>query len=618
MTRRFALAALVLVVALGAWWLSRRAPAPSAPSSASSVTSAPAGPSWSPPTRSRARVPAPPEPPRLSTTELRGGALEGRVVARGTSDGVPGAELGFRRGDVTVTVRADREGGFVLEAPEPGRYELASAVAEGFLPFAPRFGQSPVVFEARPAERVSGVVLQLERVVRLRVVVVSPEGRPVAGAEIMGVGEAGDAAAAAPGPRVTTNAAGEALVPVAAFVLLEARHPDFAPGRGLVTERELATGHLRLVLGPSSAVEAATATISGRVVDAAGRPVAGARVRAARMGPEGRGTVAESRSDAAGAFELVALADGGYLVTAVAGARRARSPAVAGTAGLVLQLGDASATLVLEVTDALTAGPLVAFTVALEQVEPDRGAPLSRVVFDTRGRLEWPELPAGPWQLYVSASGYAPAQLKLELREGSPTRVSVALGPGGRIAGFVTDGKTKQPVSGARVSVLAGIFNESAMAVVSEVTTGADGRFDLGGVEPGLRSIEVAATGYHIRDVSGLRVEAGLVTDAGPVDLTALAPGEEAKLELAGIGLGLSLEGDRLMVGSVVPGGGADAAGVAVGDAILSIEGAPVSAMRFDEAIAAIRGPAGTRVRLVVIRGEARRVVDVERRKIRI
>ena len=618
MSRRVGVVALGLAVVLAGWWMRRRSEAPLVVPTGVSAGGE-AGSSRAPLSRSRSRVPAPPERPRLSTTELLGGALEGRVVARGSANGVPGADLVFRRGDAAVTVRADRDGAFVLEAPAPGRYELASAVADGFLPFAPRFGQSPVVFEARPGERVSGVVLQLEPVVRLRVVVVSPDGRPVAGAEVVGVGEASDdGGAPAPAPRATTDGAGEAMVPVSPFAVLEARHLDYAPARGLVTERELASGHLRLELGPRAAVEAATATISGRVVDAAGRPVGGARVRAARMGPEGRGTVAESRSDAAGAFELVSLAEGGYLVTAVAGARRARSPAIAGTTGLVLQLGDASAALVLEVTDALTGAPVVAFTVALEQVEPDRGAPLSRVVFDTHGRLEWPELPSGPWQLYVSAAGCAPAQRQLELREGGPTRVSVALGPGGRIAGFVTDGKSKQLVQGARVSVLSGIFNESAMAVVSESTTGADGRFDLGGVEPGLRSIEVAATGYHIRDVSGLRVEAGLVTSVGPVELTALAPGEEAKLELAGIGLGLSLQGDRLVVGSVVPGGGADAAGIAAGDAILSIEGAPVSAMRFDEAIAAIRGPEGTRVRLVVVRGEARREVDVERRRIRI
>lgn len=616
--RLAALGALVLVIALAAWWALRRKPTGDVSVAASAGPVVPGSPTR-PHVRSRAVLPAPPERPRLSSTQLGGGALEGRVVARGTSTGVPGADLVFRRGEVRVTLRSDRDGAFVLETPEPGRYELASAVADGFLPFAPRFGQSPVVFEARAGERLSGVVLQLEPAVPLRVQVTSPDNQPVAGAEVAVVAETTDeTSVAVPQPRVTTDAAGEALLRVAPLVVLEALHPDFAPARGLVTDRDLASGRMRLELGPRAAVESATARISGRVVDAAGRPVGGAQVVAARMGPEGGVKVVQARCDDSGAFELVHLAEGGYVVTATAGARRARSPAVAGTTGLVLQLGDASATLELAVTDALTGAPVVAFSVALEQVEPERDAPQSRVVFDTQGRVVWPALPPGPWRLFVSASGYAPDQRQVELREGAPTRVTIDLGPGGRIAGVVVDGKNRQPVQGARVSVLSGILNEAAMAVVSEAATGADGRFELTGVEPGLRSIEVAATGYHMRDVSGLRVEAGQTTGPETVELTPLAAGEDAKLELAGIGSALSLRSDRLVVGNVVPGGGADRAGIVAGDAVLAIEGVEVSTMRFDQAIAAIRGPEGTWVRLVVVRGTDRRELAVERRKVRI
>ena len=33
--------------------------------------------------------------------------------------------------------------------PEPGGYELVEVVADGYLPFAPQWGQSPVQFVAR-------------------------------------------------------------------------------------------------------------------------------------------------------------------------------------------------------------------------------------------------------------------------------------------------------------------------------------------------------------------------------------------------------------------------------------------------------------------------------------
>ena len=620
-SKRLFLLALLALLAVGVGLLvlraQRRGPASDArapaPEAAQGVGSPTAG---APGLRPRSYLPSPPDLPRLSTTEQRSGALEGRVVARGTSQGVPGAELVFRRGEDTVTVRSDREGGFLLEPPAPGRYELTSAVAEGFLPFAPQLGQSPVVFEARPGERVSGVVLQLEPAVPLRVLVVSPDGKPVPGAVV--AASEPDGAVSLPAAQVTTDGSGEALVRVTVGVWLEATHPDFASAAGFVTARDLATGRTRLELGPRAAIESATSHIAGRVVDAAGRAEPGARVRAVRLGPETRGSVAEASTDASGGFDLTRLAEGGYVVSATAGSRRAHSPAVAGTTGLVLQLPAASATLELEVTDALSGAPVPAFAVALEEVEPSGGPPRSRVVFDTQGRLVWAELPPGPARLFVSAQGFAPAQRTIELRDGAATRVTVPLGPGGRISGTVTDGKTRRPVVGARVSIESGAPSDSAMGATAEALTSAEGRFELSAVEPGLRMIEVSATGYHLRSVSGLRVEPGQVTATDPIELTPLEAGEEAKLELAGIGCALGLQGDRLVLSSVVPGGGADLAGMVAGDAILAIEGSPVSQMRFDESIAAIRGPEGTWVRLTVLRGGDRQELDVERRKIRI
>src|SRR5262249_47389898 len=59
---------------------------------------------------------------------------------------------------------------------------------------------------------------------------------------------------------------------------------------------------------------------------------------------------------------------------------------------------------------------------------------------------------------------------------------------------------------------------------------------------------------------------------------------------------------DALVVGQVFPGGGAAAAGMRPGDAIVSIDGAPVTAIGFADSIQKIRGPEGSVVRLGVRR----------------
>jgi C-terminal processing protease CtpA/Prc len=91
----------------------------------------------------------------------------------------------------------------------------------------------------------------------------------------------------------------------------------------------------------------------------------------------------------------------------------------------------------------------------------------------------------------------------------------------------------------------------------------------------------------------------------GPVlvELSPVAPGEDPRVELAGIGAGLEKKGDVLRITMVAPAGGAAEVGLAPGDEVLAIDGVPVKAMTLGQAIPLIRGPEGTVVTLLVVRG---------------
>jgi S1-C subfamily serine protease len=153
--------------------------------------------------------------------------------------------------------------------------------------------------------------------------------------------------------------------------------------------------------------------------------------------------------------------------------------------------------------------------------------------------------------------------------------------------------------------------------VLSSATTDAAGRFTLRGL-PRRFSIYAAAAGHHARIVGGVEVASGVT--AGPIEvrLRALTPGEEPRVELAGIGAVLAARGEGLVVATVVAGGGAAEAGLTPGDLILSVDGRAVVELGMTGAIDAIRGPEGTFVLLTVRRDEgATRDVRVVRRLVR-
>ncbi len=550
--------------------------------------------------------------------------FEGRVVSAGSGAGIPRAELTFSRGGAADTVRTAGDGTFRFE-PAPGAWLLAAVTAPGHFPFAPEWGHSPVQLLAEPGKQVRGIEIHLVPARELAGRVVMDERAPAPGAEVRLLGAAGEAALVSIPNRFTADARGEFRAAAPEGLVLEARLPGRAPGRARVDALALVNGRITIALGPPVDRPALPGGgIRGRVVARGAGPVPGALV-VATLG-RARGPyplpVAQATTGADGRFELRDLPAGPYQLLARAEDHApATAQALAGsTDEVILELPDGGR-LRGCVRDAGTGEPVAPFTVLVFVrhsalwLDPER----SLSVVDPGGCYALADLRPGPAAVVFSAPGRAPsAALSVEIpAPPSEARLDAALEAGGTLTGVVRDEATGGPLEGARLGVEGSLASAaSTFPVLSVADTGPDGAFTLGGL-PARFSISAVAAGHHARVVGGLEVEPGRALGPIEVRLRALAPGEEPRTELAGIGVGLSPREEGLLVTQVVPGGGAAEAGIAPGDLILQVNGRPVTELGFGGCVDLIRGPEGTFVQLQVRHGEATADLRVPRRLVR-
>ena len=572
-----------------------------------------------------------PVAPAPSGPDALPASFEGRVVSRATGRGVPGAELTFSRAGAAASVLAGPDGAFRFDPPATGRWLLAAVTAPGFLPFAPEWGHSPVQLDARTGLHVRGLVVHLVPATEVVGHVVDAERHPVADAQVRLLGVAGEATLVSIPDRFTSDARGEFRFAAPVGATLEARKAGFAPGRADLDLLASLAGRLTIVLGPPHGPLGEPGAIAGRVVAkgpssgadarAGGVPVPGALVVVDREPAFGDGAaVAQATTGEDGAFELRGLDPGRYRLTARAEGRapgRLRG-VTAGTRDVLVELGD-GARLRGCVRDAASGAAVAPFTVLVL----DRRTPLfrpvqrSRSFVDASGCYALDDLAPGPAAVVVSAPGYAPSpELAVELDPAREVIADVAVEPGGRLAGVVVDAATRAPLPNARISVEGALADAaSTFPVLAEATTDASGRFVLEGL-PRRISIQAAAADHHARVVGGLETAPG----GGPpleIALHPVAPGEEPRTELAGIGVGIAPRGEALVVTALAPGGGAAEAGLAPGDAILRVDGQPVTELGFGGAVNAIRGAEGTTVLLSIRRGDRTFDVRVPRRLVR-
>jgi len=274
------------------------------------------------------------------------------------------------------------------------------------------------------------------------------------------------------------------------------------------------------------------------------------------------------------------------------------------------------------VFDARTGAPVVAFAIALWRRD---GIALSRMLapasfLNASGAYEITDLDPGTYEATAMAAGYAWSGYAVAQVDTSPVQADFALRAGARIEGIVTEDTTRRPIAGAVISLegrRAVAPNLPVAPLSPEAETGADGRFTLEQVPPDAMSLYAQKEGYLTRIVTlGPLPEEG---DYPPVaiGLTPRASGDDASVELTGIGAVLEAQREWLAVRGVVAGGGATDAGLVPGDQILAIDGTPVARLGYEGAIGVIRGPEGTTVVLRVRRDGRESDVVVTRKRVR-
>jgi hypothetical protein len=545
------------------------------------------------------------------------GALEGRIVDWDTRVGISGAELAFVSAGVTHETISGSDGRYRFEAPSLGSWSLAMVTAEGYLPYAPELGRSRVSWTSSAGLKIDHADLFLHPAITYQGQVVDAEGTPLAGARVELFGaESGERALVGIASSFETDESGAFEFVAPDWAVLEAQHPDHPPGRAQLDEAAQLGRRLTIEMGNAPA--ASDQPITGVVFGADGNALAGVEVQAFFSG-RGRaiGRSASAMTDENGAFVLAPLDVARYVVRATpkaGGAYVQRGPVDPGAfVELRLEPGlSLEGRLVDDAGEAVAAG-----TVELSRVvDALRRARVASVsVFDAQGRFRFDGLQPGQYELRGTAQGRARSDaVAVELPASNP--IEVVLGQGGAVHGRVVDARTHDPIARAQV-VVSGLAGESVLPTPSSTVTEIDGGFELVGIPPGRVSIEVTALDHDGRVVSGVQIEAGERHGPIEVELNPVADGAKAKTEITGIGVQIAPARDALGITKVVRGGGAEAAGIKRGDAIVSVDGVPVVELGVENAIQNIRGEVGTRVDIELRRRgqtEATERMSVERR----
>lgn len=452
---------------------------------------------------------APPPPAGVEARTARPpGCRAGRVLDRLTGKPIAGAFV-WPREDPGAAVRTDRAGIYTLVDPPAGELDAAAV----------RYLPAEAVARRQVTGGLTGPDFLLSPGAAVAGAVVDSRGRPLPEVELEAV-PAGSLPMDAPGAprRVRSDAKGRfaigGLDPALSWTLRAIR-PGFLPGTlSLGNLKPLALkSDLRIVLRPGRPA-------FGRVIDEAGRPLAGVEVSllpAEQAGwPEiGREQVAQASSDAKGRFTLDMLPAARVDLEA-----RARGYAPILVRGLTIPPGEKAFDLGSVV---LPAGERVEGYVESPDGQPLEGVEIHVERTDlTAARLTWAGLPpretgtvtgadgrfeldglkAGePVILSVSRQGYGRASVP-GLQPPLDEPVRVVLSPASRLAGRVLNEKN-DPV----VAALVLLRREHGMVGMGH--TDGEGRFTLETLPAGRFTLDTSAQGYLPGRRDGIEIAAG-------------------------------------------------------------------------------------------------------------
>lgn len=546
-----------------------------------------------------------------------GGAISGRVINWSTGEGVVGAELTFTSVAGATTIRSGKDGAFELAPPAAGTFSLATIIAPGFLPYAPELTHSPVRVALGVKQAVRGVTLFVFPALDYFGRVVDARGSPVAGAHVkLADPPAGEQTLEKIVTEWTTDKQGQFVFHAPDFSVFEATRGN-QRGWAIVDGNVATTKKMTITIGDAPARDA---TIRGKTVDGQGAPVADVLVTAVPDDPPNKQaaprSVAFATSGADGSFTLEGLDRGGYnLVGEVEDFAPTRQEDVKGGAQnvkLTLDVGLPLGGVVHDPDDK----PIAAYTVLVTRRQGlVRDIVTTRTIMDPRGRFDV-RVPKGSYEVLVSATGWAPSK-PLPVDAGT-TDAKITLGAGASLSGIVVDAQTNAPLAYARVQREGAGGGASASPANAGTVTRENGTFELTGIPAGPFTISIGAGDYNPRLEGGLVAADGGTLGPIKIALQKLADGETPKIELVGIGVKLSADGEMLRVDMVVPESGAASAGIAAGDHIVTVDGVPVTTLGLDGAVTRIRGLAHTTVAIGVQRGQQVVPLVVERKPLRV
>jgi PDZ domain/Carboxypeptidase regulatory-like domain len=506
-------------------------------------------------------------------SRLEGTVLEASAPAPGATVWVEQLE-GGARGERSATAFTGKDGAFSVEGPA-GLVRLWAVTPRGTRVTGP-------VLRLAVGEVRTGLVLDGgDPTTALGVV--TRDGRPVAGARLLALAASTEAVVG------TATSAPDGQFAFASLV----------PGRYLVQVQQ---GALSALFGPlehrPDGQPWQVTLAGGRALQGRVEPVAaGVRVRWRSGGWVG--PPAETVTDARGQFrfeglpdELVSLDAEGPGGAATARARPGDEVVLALHGGeVVVHLQDDSGA-------PITDGVLLARSL-------DTGASRRQLVLAPDGMTRL-ELPYGPWELTLEAPGQGRSAAARLSVGAAPLDVRLSLEASVTVQGVVRDAESQLPLSGVEIVAVSGADTSPFRVAVQ---TDRRGAFVL---PPTPRSARLLT--HHPAYLPQARGAA----EGGRWDVAlARAPHDVSSLpatQFEGVGMVLDGRSGVVRVAQVNEGGPAERAGVAVGDAVVAVDGTPTAGVPLEQTVGRIRGPAGTPVVLEVERAGQRFELTVRRR----
>ena len=370
-------------------------------------------------------------------------------------------------------------------------------------------------------------------------------------------------------------------------------------------------------------VESRTARITGRVLDESGAPVTDAFVSHRRVNDSAATSQGSSKRSLRWGFEdrpVLTDVDGKFTIEGLSDEATYAIGAFRKGGGEALvdgvRPGDSVELTLVETGE--IAGKLVIDggpapeRAKLTLIEPNEGLRRSDDLFRTGGKFRFKELPPGTYQLVVDSPAGS-AQLDGIVLEagGAVTDLVVTLSPRVTVRGRLVDLETREPVPGLVVSVSARkagfrfSMDESANDNVSDT----DGRFEVTDAQTGKVRMMARPRSFTNEDRYGwtsisLVLPADQdVVDVGDIEL--IARRTEGREKGGDLGFTLTQSApdadDEDFVASVAvvrPGGPAEAAGLAVGDVIETVDGHDIKGTNRYRFSTLTSVPPGTRVTL--------------------